>query len=477
MKKFFSNPKYILCLQALILFIVLWAVWYFNYYYSLLWLEGYSYFTTLPDLTSVLALMPDDLFKYMGAYLLQFFYNPFWGAVIQAGFATWILLCTGIVLIRLFRNPQGLMWLAFLPVPAFVLYQFWDLTLARSVVWCLCATLLMLIIVLVSLKVRFILPALKPLRHPVTMTLIPLAVVGLTVFLLTIYDVRNKNQELFGKLEYYGDHQKWEKILELVPPQDAQRNELKRRYALLALSETGKLSTQMFRYGITNPREFLFFNREEPFCRNFNALFYRAIGLPNEVIHQCYQQGVQSSFGFSFTILRRMADTYLQLKDYTLAKKYLDILSYSSYQDKWIESRLPILESIRNEKPDYTMRDVPFTVGSFLVTASSMVDRYPYERKYADLLLCGILADKNGNNFYPVFQIIAKRLYANGEKIPHYYEEALLLIAEQEKEILEKYTISQESRERYLDFMGMVQQGRTNAAKRKYPDTFWAYIF
>ena len=86
-------------------------------------------------------------------------------------------------------------------------------------------------------------------------------------------------------------------------------------------------------------------------------------------------------------------------------------------------------------------------------------------------------ADKNGNNFYPVFQIIAKRLYANGEKIPHYYEEALLLIAEQEKEILEKYSISQESRERYLDFMGMVQQGRTNAAKRKYPDTFWAYIF
>jgi len=172
-----------------------------------------------------------------------------------------------------------------------------------------------------------------------------------------------------------------------------------------------------------------------------------------------------------------MADTYLQLKDYTLAKKYLDILSYSSYQDKWIESRLPILESIRNEKPDYTMRDVPFTVGSFLETASSMVDRYPYERKYADLLLCGILADKNGNNFYPVFQIIAKRLYANGEKIPHYYEEALLLIAEQEKEILEKYSISQESRERYLDFMGMVQQGRTNAAKRKYPDTFWAYIF
>ena len=477
MKRFFSKPLNILCLQALTLFIVLWAVWYFNFYYSLLWLEGYSYFTTLPDLTGILALMPDDIFKYMGAYLLQFFYNPLWGAAIQAGFATWIMLCTGIAIIRLFRNPQGLLWLAFLPVPAFIINQFWDLSLERSVIWCLSAGLIALIVCLLTLKIRLTLPEMKWMRHPATMVLMPLIAIGLSIFLLTTYDTRNKNQEVIGKLEYYGEHGEWGKILELVSPQDAQRNELKRRYALLALSETGRLSSQMFRYGITNPEDFLFYDREEPFCRNFNALFYRSINLPNEVIHQCYQQGVQSSFGFSFTILRRMADTYIELKDYTLAKKYIDILSHSSYQDEWIKSRMPSLEAIRNEKPEYTMKDVPFTIGTFLETVSSMVDRYTNERKYADLLLCGILADKNGNNFYPVFQIIAKRFFANGEKIPHYYEEALLLIAEQEKEILTKYQISRESREHYVDFMNLVQQGRTNAAKRKYPDTFWAHIF
>ena len=477
MKQFFSKSRNILCLQALVLFAVLWAVWYFNYYYSLLWLEGYSYFTTLPDLTSILALFPDDVFKYIGAYLLQFFYEPIWGAAIQAGFATWILICTGVILIRLFRNPQGLLWIAFLPVPTFVINQFWDLSLARSVLWILVATIFMLVICLLTLKIQLNSPKLTWLRHPVVMILLPLLAISTSVYLLTAHDVRNKNQELFGKLEYWGDRQEWEKILELVPPQDAQRNELKRRYALLALSETGKLSEQVFRYGITNPREFLFFNREEPFCRNFNALFYRAVGLPNEVIHQCYQQGVQSSFGFSFTILRRLADTYIELKDYTLAKKYIDILKYSSYQDEWIKSRLPLLEAIKGEKPNYEMRDIPFTVGSFLETASSLVDRYPQNRKYADLLLCGILADKNGNNFYPVFQIIAKRMYANGEKIPHYYEEALLLIAEHEKEILQKYNISQESQNRFKDFMNMVQMGRINAAKKKYPDTFWAYIY
>lgn len=477
MKRFLSNPRNILCLQALVLFIVLWATWYYSFYYSLLWLEGYSYFTSLPDLTSVLALMPDDIYKYMGAYLLQFFFNPFWGAMIQAAFPTWILICTGICILRLFRNTQGLVWLAFIPVPMFIINQFWDLSLERSVYWCVWATIIMLVVVLLSLKWRMNLPSMKALRHPVAMVLMPVLAIGASMFILTKYDVRNKNQEIFSELEYLGEHRQWNKILEMIPPQDAQRNELKRRYALLALTETGKLSEQLFRYGITNPREFLFFNREEPFCRNFNALFYREMGMPNEVIHQCYQLGVQSNFGFSFTVLRRLTDTYLGLKDYRLAKKYLDILKHSSYQKEWVDSRLPILEEIKDATPDYEMRDIPFTVGSFLETASSMVDRYPQNRKFSDLLLCGILAEKNGNNFYPVFQIIAKRMYANGEKIPHYYEEALLMIAEHEKDILEKYQISQDSKNRYQDFMNMVKMGRIGAAKMKYPDTFWAYVY
>ena len=75
MKGFKLHPWLILGIQALFLFTGVWLIWYVFYYYSLLWLEGYSYFTSLPDLKSVLALFPDDLFKYVGAYFLQFFYN------------------------------------------------------------------------------------------------------------------------------------------------------------------------------------------------------------------------------------------------------------------------------------------------------------------------------------------------------------------------------------------------------------------
>ena len=477
MKGFNLHPWLILGIQALFLFTGVWLIWYVFYYYSLLWLEGYSYFTSLPDLKSVLALFPDDLFKYVGAYFLQFFYKPALGAAIQAGFATWIMLCTGMMVMRLFKTSSGILWLSFIPIPFYMFGQFWDLSLERSIIWCLSVFLLMCIVWIVTIGKRLTISMNNYFQHYLVMILIPILAFSLSAYFLLGYDKGNKNQEMFGKLEYLGDHQQWEEILKLIPPQEAQQNELKRRYALLALSETGRLSEQMFRYGITNPREFLFFNREEPFCRNFNALFYRSINLPNEVIHQCYQLGIQSSFGFSFSVLRRLVDTYIELKDYALAKKYLDILSHSSFKKKWVEGHLPKLESIKDMTPSYTMEGAPFTIGTFLETMSSVYDRYPDNRKYADLLLCGILADKNGNSFYQVFKIIAQHLYANGERIPRYYEEALLLISPHEKDILEKYNISKDSQERYNVFMQLVKTGRINVAKRKYPDSFWSYIY
>ena len=151
--------------------------------------------------------------------------------------------------------------------------------------------------------------------------------------------------------------------------------------------------------------------------------------------------------------------------------------SAQSFQKKWVDGRLPKLESIKDMTPSYTMEGAPFTIGTFLETMSSVYDRYPDNRKYADLLLCGILADKNGNSFYQVFKIIAQHLYANGERIPRYYEEALLLISPHEKDILEKYNISKDSQERYNVFMQLVKTGRINVAKRKYPDSFWSYIY
>ena len=72
-------PLYVhVCIYAVTMFVVLWCMWYFNYHYSLLWLEGFSYFSTFPDVLSLAALLPDDILKYAGAFFLQFYYTLLW---------------------------------------------------------------------------------------------------------------------------------------------------------------------------------------------------------------------------------------------------------------------------------------------------------------------------------------------------------------------------------------------------------------
>lgn len=477
MKRLIARPRVLLCFLALIVFAVLWSVWYWGYRYTLVWLEGYSYFSTLPDFVSVLSHFPDDLLKYMGAFFLQFFAHPAWGAAIQAGFAAWVVVVSGTIVIRLFRNSGGLLWLSLLPLPFFIFYQYWDLTLERSMVWCLTMGGVLLLVYAFSCWKRMEWQVPDWLRHPVVLLVVFIVSLSSSLYFLLAFDERTRNHERIACVEYWGERQDWNKILELVPPQVARQNNLMRRYALLALSETGRLSEQVFRYGISQSGDFLFADRDEPFCCNFNALFYQSIALPNEVIHQTYQQGLQSSFGFGFAALRRLADTYIELKDYTMAKKYVDILSHSFGRGDWVKERMPELAEMKEAVPAYTMKGEPFTVASVLETVSSVYDRYPNNRKYADLLLCGILADRNGNSFYQVFQIVARHLYAHGERIPHYYEEALLVISASEKDIPVKYRISEETQKRFRDFISLMEAGKLKLAKKKYPDTYWSYIF
>ena len=52
-------------------YVALWAVWYFAYPYFLIWLEGFSFFTTLPDFTAIHFHLPEDTFRYVGSEKLK----------------------------------------------------------------------------------------------------------------------------------------------------------------------------------------------------------------------------------------------------------------------------------------------------------------------------------------------------------------------------------------------------------------------
>lgn len=160
-----------------------------------------------------------------------------------------------------------------------------------------------------------------------------------------------------------------------------------------------------------------------------------------------------------------------------MAKKYIDILSHTTCHGKWVKARLPELEAIKDAVPEYKFGGKQFIMESFMPDMSAMVDLYPQESKYADFLLCGVLAAKDGATFYQVFQIIASRLYPDGQNIPELYQQALLLIASHEPEVLQKYKIDDSVWKQFNDFTEYMRQGKTAQAKRKYAGTYWAYVY
>jgi hypothetical protein len=468
-----NDMKKIVTLSA---FLLLAAGWFFSYPCLMRWYEGFSCFSTLPDFTALHFHFPDDIFRYCGSFLLQFYAHPAAGAMIQALIPILTVLCLWIIIKRFFKDSDSLFWFAFLPLPYFVYLQLDDMTLAKSCMILAFMVLLAAIVVIVSLFFRMKNPLPKALRRPWILVVMPILAVFVSLYILQLGPL-SRQHEAIARLEYHGERQEWGEIIKEVTPKEALQNEYKRKYVLLALSQTGQLADHAFRYGLTSEDDFFFKAADGPLSLNFNVLFYRSLEMDNAAVYYAYQHGQQSLPGISYKFLRTLADIYIENKDYALASKYVDILSHTCCHGDWVEERLPKLEAIRNSEPEYHIEGEPFTLDTFLTDMSALVTRYPYNKKFADYLLCSVLAQKDGNTFMSAFSIIAQTLYPEGKGIPRLYQEALLLVASHEPAILEKYHIDEKVWSDFNDFTAQMQSGKTNIAKRKYAGSYWAYIY
>lgn len=465
--------KLIITLAA---FLLIWGGWYICFPYFMVWMEGSSFFTALPDFLPVQYELPGDLFNYMASFLLKFFAYPAAGAAVQAAVPVFVAICVWLIVKRFFKDSDGLFWLSFLAVPAVVYLQLTDITLVKVCVMLTIVTAVTLAVLLFTCFVRISARLPKCLKFKWLNYAVPALSVVLSIYLLHAGPL-TRQHEAIARLAYMGEHEDWDGILKSVSRQDALSNGFMRRYVLLALSETDRLPDFAFRYGLSSSNDFHFQNPDGPLALKLNILFYRALGLHNPVIYYAYQQALTSGSGLSFDAMRTLADAYLELKDYELAKKYLDILDHSLCNRKWVQDRIQELETIKDSSPEYHMTGSRFVLKDFYKDISAMASRYPDNKKYADYLLCGLLADKSGNRFFSVFDMVAGTHYKDTRTMPLLYQEALCLIAGYEPEVLEKYPVDERIIARFDDFSKLVRSGKVSQAKRKYADTYWAYVY
>lgn len=426
MKKVKITSWMVVCLYGIALFITFWMVWYYRYHYTLSWMEESGYFSTLSDMIFLGAIFPADILKYVGAFLLQFYYYPIVGASIQALMPVFVFLAGSIVVIRLFQQPGRFLWLALVPVVFFIGVQLESLDLVKPLVWVLVSWGVAIVAFLLTHFKRHPLALPAFFWHPCWAVIASLVLLAGNVYRLGYQDKETQRQAYYYMLNSLAEQARWDDILTVVPSEVAQHNQIAKRYALLSLLEKGLLPDKATLYGMNSIDDIYFKTCNEALPRQFNAQLFKALNMPNEVIHQCYVSQIYAPFGTSFGVLRQLADTYLELKDYPLAKKYLDVLSHSLVMKSWAEARYPQLEAIKHSKPRYEQRKEQFLTGEMSMEVSEMILRYPSNRKLATLFLCGCLAQGDYESFYSAYQMIAPYQYAHGEQIPTSFQQALM---------------------------------------------------
>ena len=74
--------KKIILLHSAVAVPVLFLFWLLAYRNTLWWMEGMSFFSTLPDFAVLQARLPSGLLEYVASYLLQFYHSAGAGAFV-----------------------------------------------------------------------------------------------------------------------------------------------------------------------------------------------------------------------------------------------------------------------------------------------------------------------------------------------------------------------------------------------------------
>lgn len=469
--------KKILLFHLLLACPVAFLIWYIAFPNYLWLLEGNSFFTFTPDFAGIQLSLPSEWAQYAGAYLLQFFRFRVGGASLQMLFVIVVLLSSDFIIARLTRN-KGLMWLSFIPVVWFMSGQFADVLLVRSIWWCGVSVVLALLVWLLTIKMK---PEAWGERYFFSSPFFTYIVPCLLLGFVTYYEVTDKEQkemEFVCRIDRFAEYKKWDDILQNVTPEMTRTNPSLLRWALLALSEKGGLPERMFAYGVTDPACFFYERMDKQFCRNFNVQFFRALGLDNELLHNAFQAGILSSYGNSFRSMRAIVDACVRQGRNRMLAKYVEVMKHTSCHTKQMKFLDEYLASVGVEDKISSSKSSPFFIGAhpFLSDMARMVDRYPENRKAVDYLLCGMLISKDMDKFYKVFSLLYK---PNGTKLPRYYEEALLVLATQNPDILRRYPVSQAKANEFNSFHTLLKGGAMNQKMLEinYRDSFWFFYY
>jgi len=295
--------------------------------YTLICQEYEGLFLNTPDGWTRAFAQPWPLSGIVSDFLIQFYRDPVYGALILAVIVTLVFLlcrglckCLGFTLDSLPALGAGALW--------FFLSRSSEPKVGIAV-----------LLVLSALWLLSLLLKKRPGRAWKPDLALALVLVHLAAA-LTIFSPSVQRTERFSRVKHDALYGVWDDLLKTVPPAVAEKDPELTPFALLALSGKEQLGDRMFTYPVyeENDLDMIYYdgNREYYTSLLFKACLYQYLGCYNEAVHNYYQWATQLPKGTSFVVLRRMVELYYLLGDYTLMEKYCRILDHTSVNGAYV---------------------------------------------------------------------------------------------------------------------------------------------
>lgn len=286
-------------------------------------------------------------------------------------------------------------------------------------------------------------------------------------------------EEQFRQLEQAAEANDWLKVKAMTQDPKSWSNPLYLRYALLAESELGTLSQNLFKYPVRSTTDLYFWrNSSQEKYAFFNSLFYKNIGVADEYMHQIFEMGTKTHPQMSARTIRHLTEAAIMQHDQKLARKYYLLACRSQKNPKWQERIRQKIETLNKENP--STNAVPerseFFIGTYLpqIEFAYMAMDDTNNMKRINYLLCSILLEQDIHQFLEGLSFFEEQL---PQKLPRVFQEAYLILKTTNPELNLKFTLSEEEVQNWIRFLNLKEKQDYQTISQYYPNSYWTYFF
>lgn len=327
----------------------------------------------------------------------------------------------------------------------------------------------------------------KPVRRRYKYVESSILLLAVTItFMLGMSRFVNRNSDFYKELDYYMRTAQWDRIIERCDGDV--KNYLSMCCLNLALAEKGELSERMFSFTQQGVQGiFIPWNKALQSSVLLSDIYF-SMGHIALAQRMAFEANVIMPDPGGPRMLKRLIQTSLIFGAYPVAEKYIDILEQTKYYRKWARNHRRFLwndEAVGSDDllgmkrrciPKENFISEHLNVISDLENIALQNPAHQASIQYAGafyLLSKEILP----------FREFAEKYYGTEAlpTLPEPYQEAIVILSEQEPTILEQYAVSEAVVLRYQELRRQVITNRQNSAalpgllKRSFGDTYWYY--